>query len=262
MMWVQSLGCHAGSQPLLADISFALEPGRCVAVVGANGAGKSTLLRLLSAEYFARRELRLSGVAEYAGRALRDWPGPALAQRRSFLMQSHAEGLAQRVSDLVALGAYPHGGLRTAQQGLLDAVLARWELGPLAGRDYATLSGGERQRVQLARTDLQISLHDIASERLWLLDEPLNSLDLPHQQLLRRQLQAQAGAGALVIFSVHDLNFALRTADTVLALRNGRLLYAGEGRGLAEPARLRDIFGTDFVCLEHPHDGLPLVLPA
>ena len=262
MIRLQALSCHAGKQALLEDISFRLEPGQCVAVVGANGAGKSTLLRLLSAEYFSRRELSVSGVVDYAGRPLRDWPAVALAQRRSFIMQAHAEGLMQCVTDLVMLGAYPHGGLRFDQQGLLRDVLARWELAGLAARDYVTLSGGERQRVQLARTDLQISLHAPAVERLWLLDEPLNSLDLPHQQLLRHQLRAHAEAGALVIFSAHDLNFVLRTADTVLAFRDGRLLYTGESRGLAEPALLHDIFGTAFVCLEHPHDGLPLVLPA
>lgn len=262
MINAHRLGCHIGRQRLLEDVSFSVQPGSCVAVVGANGAGKSTLLRLLSGEYFARRDIQVSGTADLAGQSLAAWSPQALAQRRSMLMQSHADGLALSVRDLVALGAYPHGGLRQEQQGLRDGVLAQWQLGALAGRSGESLSGGERQRAQLARTDLQLALHPQASERLWLLDEPLNSLDLPHQQLLRRQMRARASAGALVLFSVHDLNFALRTADTVLALRAGRLLYAGGVRELAVPEKLFEIFDTRFVCLEHPHDGLPLVLPA
>jgi len=261
MIQVQGLQCRAGDQSLLKDISFTLDAGQCVAVVGANGAGKSTLLRILSGEFYRQPGLQITGSADYGGQALSDWPLPLLAQRRSFLMQAHAEGLPQSVKALVALGAYPHGGLRRDQQALLDAELAAWELLSLRGRAYATLSGGERQRAQLARTRLQIQLHEPVRERLWLLDEPLNSLDLPHQQLLRQQLRAQAGQGALVLFSVHDLNFALRTADTVLALRGGQLLFAGPARQLAEPALLRDIFGTAFICLFHPGDGQPLVLP-
>jgi iron complex transport system ATP-binding protein len=261
MISVQGLSCRAGGQTLLEDIGFTLEAGQCVAIVGANGAGKSTLLRILSGEFYQQPGLSIDGVANLAQRPLHDWPLPELAQRRSFLMQAHAEGLPQTVEALIALGAYPHGGLRRDQQTMLDAELAAWELLPLRHRAYGTLSGGERQRAQLARTSLQLRLHEPASERLWLLDEPLNSLDLPHQQLLRRQLKAQAGQGALVLFSVHDLNFALRTADTVLALRGGRLLYPGPARELAQPALLQDIFATAFICLAHPGDGQPLVLP-
>lgn len=257
MIRCEQLGCHVGERALLQALSLTLDAGQCVAVVGPNGAGKSTLLRLLSGE----RLLRQDGEVQLSGRALHDWPLPELARRRSFLMQSHANELASSVTELVTLGAYPHGGLRLDQRALLDEALARWELTSLHLRSYLTLSGGERQRVHLARTWLQLRLHETAAERLWLLDEPLNGLDLPHQQLLQRSLREQAGEGALVIFSVHDLNFALRTADTVLALSQGKLLYAGQAAGLAEPALLRDIFGTAFLCLSHPKDGQPLVLP-
>jgi len=261
MIRVQGLSGEAGGRWLLEDIGFELAAGQCVAIIGANGAGKSTLLRALSGEFYHQSRLRLCGTVELAGRPLASWPMPLLAERRSMLMQAHAEGLPQSVEALVALGAYPQGGLRRDQHGQLDAVLAAWELEPLRHRAYTTLSGGERQRAQLARTQLQIQLHEPAGERLWLLDEPLNSLDLPHQQLLRRQLRVQAEQGALVLFSVHDLNFALRTADTVLALREGRLLLAGPARELAQPALLQAIFGTAFICLSHPVDGQPLVLP-
>lgn len=258
MIRVQDFACRVGGRDLLQDVSFALEAGQRVAIVGANGAGKSTLLRALSGELSA---VHMSGELKVAGRALRDWPLAQLAQRRSFLMQSHSEALALPVHELVALGAFPHGGLRRDQQGLLDEALARWELLPLRERIYTALSGGERQRVQLVRSWLQIRLHENAAECIWMLDEPLNSLDLPHQQLVARQMREQAEAGALVLFSVHDINFALRAADTVLALNNGRLLYAGNPQGLAQPALLHDIFGTAFLCLNHPKDGLPLVLP-
>ncbi len=260
MFSAKALTVRAGEQRLLDSLSFSLPAGQCVALIGANGAGKSSLLRALSGEYQHERGIAVQGHLQFAGRDLATWSLPALAQRRSMLMQSHQDsGLP--VAELLRLGAYPHGGLRQDQQGVWRQLLVDWQLDRLLARSFHSLSGGERQLVQLARTDLQLRLHAQPDERCWLLDEPLSGLDLPHQQLLRERLRATAAEGALVLFSVHDVNFALRLAHSVVALRQGRLVYAGPAQDFARPDILQAVFDTVFTQVQHPVDGLPLVFP-
>lgn len=258
MMTLSGLGCRIGARLLLQDISLDLQPS-CIAVIGPNGAGKSTLLRLCAdgGRHLPRHDT--SGTLTLDGRPLRDFPAGTLARRRAFLPQQHAEALQLPVADILALAAWPHGG--RLPPPLRRCAVALWELDALLERGYAELSGGERQRVQLARTWLQMRLHAVAAERLWLLDEPQNALDLPHQQRLRECLRAEAGAGALVMFSTHDINFALRTADTIVALRHGRLHAAGRPEQLADTALLQEVFGVAFDRLTHPVDGRPWLLP-
>lgn len=260
MFTANGLSVYAGEHRLLDSLSFALAAGQCVALIGANGAGKSSLLRTLSGEYQHERGIRVQGGLQFSGQALADWSLPDLAQRRSMLMQSH-EDSTLRVEELLALGAYPHGGLNHEQGALWQQLLADWQLEKLRDRAFHSLSGGERQRVHLARTDLQLRLQANPAARCWLLDEPLTGLDLPHQQLLRERLRASAQAGALLVFSVHDVNFALRLADTILALRDGKLLYAGPAADFAQTDLLEAVYATAFTCVQHPVDGLPLVFP-
>jgi iron complex transport system ATP-binding protein len=115
--------------------------------------------------------------------------------------------------------------------------------------------------VQLARTWLQLRLQEVPGDRLWLLDEPQTALDLPHQQVLLDVLREEAAAGALVMFSTHDLNFALRAADRILGLKAGRLIADAGPETLAAPALLHELFGVRFLQLTHPRDGRPLLLP-
>lgn len=264
MITLSGLSCDFGSHRVLQDITATLNSG-CIALVGPNGAGKSTLLRLCTdaGRYFPQASI--SGDIQLDGAALKNMAPDALARRRAFLPQQHADSLRLPVRDLLDLAAWPHGfaDLRANAQleRLYQQALHTWELASLSARHYDELSGGERQRVQLARTWLQMRLHPEASERIWLLDEPQNALDLPHQQRLRQSLREEGEAGALVIFSTHDINFALRTADQILVLKAGRLHATGSADTIADPALLQEVFGVVFDCLQHPADGKPWLLP-
>lgn len=260
MMTLSGLSCRFGTHSILQDITVTLQSG-CIALIGPNGAGKSTLLRLCTdaGRYFPHAGI--TGDIQLDGGALQDMAPEALARRRSFLPQQHADSLRLPVRDLLCLAVWPHGGAGALAEQLYQQALQTWELEPLADRHYDALSGGERQRVQLARTWLQMRLHPLASERIWLLDEPQNALDLPHQQRLRQSLRTESEAGALVIFSTHDINFALRSADRILVLKAGRLHTAGSADAIADPALLEEVFGVAFDRVEHPADGKPWLLP-
>lgn len=260
MIRLQALGCRFGAHTVLENITTDLQPG-CVALIGPNGAGKSTLLRLCAdgGRYFSSASVQ--GRITLEQQPLADIPADTLARRRAFLPQQHSDALALPVDELLCLAAWPHGGGGGRARDLYQQALQRWELEALARRRYDELSGGERQRVQLARTWLQMRLHEKASERIWLLDEPQNALDLPHQQQLRQTLRDEAANGALVLFSTHDINFALRSADQLLLLKNGRLVASGSPELLADTDLLQSVFGVGFDRLTHPVDGRPWLLP-
>lgn len=258
MISLREVHCRAGSQALLANVSLTLAPA-CIAVIGPNGAGKSTLLHLCADGGRSRPDLRVDGRLMLDEQPLREMAPATLARRRAFLPQQHADALPLTVAAILELAAWPHDGQLPAP--LLALAITQWELGPLLSRSYAALSGGERQRVQLARTWLQMRQHTVAKERIWLLDEPQGALDLPHQQTLLGSLRQEADNGALVIFSTHDINFALRAADRILALKDGQVVADGTPDDLSDPARLRKVFGVGFVRVPHPGDGRPLLLP-
>lgn len=258
MISLQEVNCRAGGQALLTNVSLSLAPA-CIAIIGPNGAGKSSLLHLCADGGRSRPDLHISGSLRLDEQPLRELAPATLARRRAFLPQQHADSLPLPVAAILDLAAWPHEGQLPAT--LRALAVTQWELAPLLSRSYAALSGGERQRVQLARTWLQMHQHALAEERIWLLDEPQGALDLPHQQTLLASLRQEADTGALVIFSTHDINFALRAADRILALKDGQVVADGTPDDLSDPERLRQVFGVGFVRVPHPGDGRPLLLP-
>lgn len=260
MITLENFSCRFDGHIVLQDISATL-PAGSTALIGPNGAGKSTLLQACADGGRHLRAAALQGRLLLDNENLLKLPADALARRRAFLPQQHADTLALTVADLLDLAGWPYGRSTLASDPLQAQAVATWELSALLSRRYDALSGGERQRVQLARTWLQMRLCESPEKRLWLLDEPQNALDLPHQQRLRQVLEDEGASGALIVFSTHDLNFALRTARHFLFLREGRLLAQGGAELLQDDALLQTVFGVSFDRLTHPVDGRPWLLP-
>lgn len=92
-----------------------------------------------------------------------------------------------------------------------------------AERSVLTLSGGEQQRAHMARVLLQLHSDDYEASRLLLLDEPISSLDIVHQQTLLNKAREAARRGYTVVMVLHDINLATSYADNFLLLKNGRV---------------------------------------
>ncbi len=259
MITLTQISCRIGAASLLQDVNLELRSG-AIALVGPNGAGKSTLLKLLADGGRHLAATHIQGELLLDGQDLASFPADSLARRRAFLPQQHADILPLAVSEILELASWPHGRTHLPA-ALYQEALAVWQLETMTKRAYSGLSGGERQRVQLARTWLQMRQHENPAERIWLLDEPQNALDLPHQQILQKQLRHEAADGALVIFSTHDINFALHTAERVIVLRQGRIHADGGSSALADPALLQDVFGVPFTRLTHPDDASLWLVP-
>jgi iron complex transport system ATP-binding protein len=231
-----------GARTVLDAVSARFRTGEITAVVGPNGAGKSTLLACLAG---LRRPA--AGNVRLGEEALAAMPGRARARHIGFLPQQAEIAWPVEVEVLVGLGRIPHAGPFGPASGdaaAIEAALAATATTSLRHRDVTTLSGGERSRVLLARV--------LAGEPDWLLaDEPLVGLDPGHQLDTLALLRDFAAASARgVIVTLHDLNFAMRAADQIVVLAEGRIAAIGTPREALKPDILAAVYGVEARWLE------------
>jgi zinc/manganese transport system ATP-binding protein len=206
---LEAAQARVGGRTVWSDVSLEIGGGEFAAILGPNGSGKTTLLRVLLGE------LRLSsGQASVLGRA----PGEArreigyLPQRRHF-----DQGVRVRGVDLVRLGldgARWGLPLRRAGRGRVAEVIELVGASAYASRPIGRVSGGEQQRLLIAQAL-------VSGPRLLVLDEPLDSLDLPNQTAVTALLARISCEGVTVLLVAHDVNPLLSYLD--------RVVYFGAG---------------------------------
>lgn len=233
---VEALTLSLSGRRVLDGVDARFAPGEVTAVLGPNAAGKSSLLACLAG---LRRPD--SGGVLLDGQLRASLPQRDLARRIGLLPQIADVHWDVDVATLVALGRYPHRGRwgkTDADRAAVARAMAATDVAQAAARPVSALSGGERARVLLARV--------LAGEPEWLLaDEPLANLDPAHQHDALDCLRAVAGTGAGVVVVLHDLNHALRVADTVLLLVDGRVAAQGAPEAVLTTARLREAYGIE-----------------
>ncbi len=256
MITVKNIHYTVGTKKLIDDISFDVQPGELLAIIGANGAGKSTLLKLLC------REIPVAtGEIHIRQQPINSYKLDNLAQFRSVLTQSNTISVSFKVHELVMMGRYPHFDNNPTENDIhiVKAVMEETGIVEFANRDYNTLSGGEQQRVQLARVIAQI--YD-QPKGLLFLDEPTNGLDLLYQQqilVLARQL---ADRGYCVVSILHDINFASRYADKVLILKKGRRVAFGSPREVITCENIHHAFNIQVRLFDDEEFKCPLIIPS
>jgi energy-coupling factor transporter ATPase len=210
--------------PALSGVSFSIEAGEYVGVVGPNGGGKSTLIRLLNGLLVAG-----SGRVRVAG--LDPAAQPFEVRRRvSVLFQNPDNGLvAPFVEDDVAFGLENLGVERAEMRGRVREAIASVGLAGYERREPHTLSGGEKQRVALA------GLLAVGPEVL-LLDEPTAMLDAAGREEVLGRVRDLARSRT-VLHVTHHLE-ELFDADRVLVLSGGRLAADTTPRDLLSDAEL------------------------
>lgn len=217
MIEVKDISFSYGARKVLRNVSFSMQQGECVAVLGNNGAGKSTLVTCIN------RILRpTGGCVEIDGRDLLRMSRNELARHVSYVAQKN-ELSHCTVFDAVLLGRKPYIRWSATEEDfdVVHNALKAIGLEAFQLRYLNELSGGELQKVMIARA--------IAQEpKLMLLDEPTSNLD-PHNQYesmsLVRHCAYDHGITALVV--LHDLNLALRYCDRFLFLKDGAVFRYG-----------------------------------
>ncbi len=247
-----------GGRTVLSEISLQIEQGEFIAVLGPNGAGKSTLMKAI---------LGLLPVVGGTVRVLGTGPRQArpaigyLPQRRSFDRSTRVRGV-----DLVGLGldghrwGVPISLTPAARRRRREQREQVWEvIGLVGATTYATraigeLSGGEQQRLLIAAALVR-------RPRLLILDEPLDSLDLPNQAAVAGLVRRVASTeNVAVLLVAHDVNPLLRHLDRVVYLGGGHAV-AGGVREVITTAQLTALYGAPVEVLE-TSDGRLVVVGA
>jgi phosphonate transport system ATP-binding protein len=236
---------YAGGISALTGVSLALGPGEQVAIIGPSGAGKTTLLHTLACALRPTSgAVRVLGEEPWAlnGRAL-----SALRGRLFLAPQAPPLPPRQRVVHAVLAGRLARWSTWRALRSLIypaDIEAARSALARLRLEDKLflrcdRLSGGERQRVGLARALT-------SGAELFLLDEPVSSLDPALAQSALETLQAEARQrGATLVASLHAVDLALARFPRLVGLRAGRVLF-DLPRAQVDEVRLIELYGAEL----------------
>ncbi len=210
---VDNIRFSYNSHPVIEDVSFDLEKGRLLAILGVNGAGKSTMLKCLN------RVLRPQSGSIFLGEEdLHRLSQSAIARRMGYVPQHHLQ-TELTVYESVLLGRRPHMGLSASQSdyAVVEKTIQRMGLSELALRPVSELSGGEAQKVMIARALAQ-------SPSILLFDEPTSNLDLKNQMEVMTLIRSVVSTQKLMaIVAIHDLNLAVRFADRFLFIKDHRI---------------------------------------
>ncbi len=206
---IDNLSLRRGTREILRGVSFAIERGEIVALMGASGSGKTTILRCI---------VGLEAPSEGAIK-IRDGGAIDAAQPGAFGMVFQFHCLFEHLTALDNVTLAPrHVGRqdRTASERRARQLLDEFGVGHRAGALPRELSGGEAQRVAIARA--------LAMDPpLLLMDEPTASLDPERRADLAVTLRALASGGRAIVMTSHDEDFVERAGARVIRLADGRV---------------------------------------
>jgi iron complex transport system ATP-binding protein len=249
MLELSDISYQQGSLSILRQASCAFQIGKITALVGPNGAGKTSLLKIAAGLVVPDRgaislgPLSEDGRAAFADRLTR-------AQQIAYLPQFQPLAWPMACRDIVALGRLPHksdfAALDGDDEAQIDRAMARCRVTSFADRAIDQLSGGEQARVLMARL--------LASApNVYLLDEPIQSLDPSAQLTLMSLMREEADNGKTVVMVLHDLNLAARFCDHVIALQAGAVAFEGTPKQVFTSSNLRPIFNVEMDQVDGPH---------
>lgn len=245
---VRNVSFKYKSRQVLNGVNFEVDPGELLVILGPNGVGKTTLLRCL---YSALRPEE--GVIIIEDSDLSKMTRNMVARRLSYVPQRCETGRLT-VFDAILLGRKPYIEWKVTSDDIkkTDAVIKTLGLEELSLRFLDELSGGELQKVSIARALVQ-------EPRVLLLDEPTSSLDLKNQQeILKTIRHIVSGHGTAAVMTLHDINSALRFADKILFMKDGKIFSAVE-RSKVSVDVIEKVYGLPVMMEEV--NGNPVVVP-
>lgn len=200
-----------GEKEVLHGISFAVESGKALGLLGRNGAGKTTTIRILMDVFHANS-------------------GEILLDGKKFIPSKHQIGYLpeerglypkRTVTDQMVYLACLRGMKAKEAKESAAKWLARLEVEEYADRKLETLSKGNQQKVQLAATL-------VCNPQIVILDEPFSGLDPVNSQILKDVVSELIAENRLVIFSSHQMSYVEEFCDHIAVINHGEVVMAGE----------------------------------
>ena len=260
---VQNIEKHFGATRVLEDISFSLEKGQALAIIGSSGSGKTTLLRCLNF-----LETPDQGVISVGGNVIFDAADPATQRENEVRKKRLHFGLVfqsfnlfpqytalKNVTLAKELLSQELPEYKQNKKVILEEIqaegrelLAKMGLSERANHYPSQLSGGQQQRVALARAV-------VIEPSVLLFDEPLSNLDAKLRESMRDELRAlQQRLGITSLYVTHDQSEAMAISDKVVIMKDGVICQQGTPQEIYEQPASR--FVANFIGKANFIDGI------
>jgi iron complex transport system ATP-binding protein len=252
MIEVNSISFRYHEDWVLQDVSFQVEKGEFVGVIGPNGSGKTTLLKVLY-----RLVAPQKGEILFELVPLKKMDRADIAKRIAVVAQETHLLFPFTVLETVLMGRSPHVGnlIFESEKDLTIAMKAmEWtKIVPLSERPIDELSGGERKRVFIARALAQ-------EPEVILLDEPTANLDIHHQiDFLDLILALNRERGLTIVMASHDMNIASEFCDRLILLQKGRIYKMGLPEQVITRENIESVYGCEVWIDQHPGSKTPRI---
>jgi iron complex transport system ATP-binding protein len=252
MIEVNSISFRYHEDWVLQEVSFRVEKGEFVGVIGPNGSGKTTLLKILY-----RLLAPQHGEILFELVPMKKMDRADIAKRIAVVAQETHLLFPFTVLETVLMGRSPYlGDLMFESER--DVEIARkameWtNILPLSERPMDELSGGERKRVFIARALAQ-------EPEVILLDEPTANLDIHHQiDFLDLILALNRERGLTIVMASHDMNTASEFCDRLILLQGGRIFQMGTPEEVITRENIESVYGCEVWIDQHPISGMPRI---
>lgn len=252
MIEVNSVSFRYHEAWVLREVSFRVEKGEFVGVIGPNGSGKTTLLKLLYRLLTPQKGEILIELVPMKKMDRRD-----IARRVAVVAQETQVLFPFSVLETVLMGRSPYLG-HLLFESEKDLEIARkameWtKILPFAERQIEELSGGERKRAFIARALAQ-------EPEVILLDEPTANLDIQHQiDFLDIILTLNRERGLTIVMASHDMNLASEFCDRLILLHGGRIYQTGTPEEVVTKENIESVYGCEVWIDRHPVSGMPRI---
>ncbi len=252
MIEVNSISFRYHEDWVLQDVSFRVEKGEFVGVIGPNGSGKTTLLKILYRLLSPQK-----GEILFELVPMRKMDRNDIAKRIAVVAQETQLLFPFSVLETVLMGRSPYLGhlMFESERDLEIAKKAmEWtKVFPFSERPMDELSGGERKRVFIARALAQ-------EPEVILLDEPTANLDIHHQiDFLDLILTLNRERGLTIVMTSHDMNIASEFCDRLILLQDGRIYKMGTPDEIITKENIESVYGCEVWIDQNPVSGMPRI---
>lgn len=237
---VKELTFEYDEKVILDHLSFEVDKGEILAILGPNGSGKTTLLKCLN------MLLKPKGSFFIESFDISKFNEKEIAKFVGYVPQIHSPVFPYKVIDVVVSGRTPYLGFSTPTKKDYDYaynILNKLGLTHLADKPYTQLSGGQLRLVLIARALVQ-------QPKILLLDEPTSHLDLKNRVLVLKILREITSEGITIIMSEHDPSLASIFSDKILLMCNGRIVSYGKAKDVLNRENIAKVYGVNVEIFE------------
>ncbi|GBF36698.1 ABC transporter ATP-binding protein [Methanofervidicoccus abyssi] len=220
MLKTENLSVGYDNYVVVEGINLEIKNREILCIIGPNGAGKSTLLKTIATYLKPKR-----GIVYLNGRNIHRLSPREIAREMSVVLTERVNPGNLTGYDIVAIGRHPYtdifGRLSKRDKEIIEYAAASVNATHLLSKNFFEMSDGERQKIMIARALAQ-------EPRVLILDEPTSFLDAKHKIELTILLRKLATENNLaIVVTLHDIELALRVADKIALIKNGRIIAYG-----------------------------------